>query len=310
MKKILRQSLITLVSLLLSLLFANGLALADGEAVSYGKFIELDTGVRTYYQEAGKGKIPIVIIPGWTCTSDFFIKQLDHYTNSDQYRFIAYDPRGQGRSEKTKEGNNYIQHARDLKALIDMLGLKDVVIGGWSTGVYTASYYLREFGFDNVKGIVFIDEAPKASKYPSDPKSDWDFFGADYKANAAWVEKVIFNRHAEADGWLDFWAGKALTTEERGWLRELHFMTPTYVAAALGWHWAFGDFRKDWKDWDGKIPVLQLLNSQWQPKELINQWIETNTPNSKVNYLPGGHMMFWTHPEDFNSALESFISGI
>jgi pimeloyl-ACP methyl ester carboxylesterase len=85
--------------------------------------------VEIYYEEAGEGQ-PIVFVPGWTMTTRYFKRQLAHYENSKSARFIVFDPRAHGRSTKTLEGVNYIQHARDLKQFIEELGLKDVVMGG------------------------------------------------------------------------------------------------------------------------------------------------------------------------------------
>ena len=49
---------------------------------------------------------------------------------SDKYRFIAYDPRSQGRSTVTDTGNNYYQHGRDLHDFLNYLELDYVIFGG------------------------------------------------------------------------------------------------------------------------------------------------------------------------------------
>lgn len=42
------------------------------------------------------------------------------------------DPRGQGNSSKTCQGNTIRRNAQDIKELIDHLGLEHVVLLGWS----------------------------------------------------------------------------------------------------------------------------------------------------------------------------------
>lgn len=59
--------------------------------------------------------------------------QRGHRDFSSEYRVIAIDPRGQGYSAKTVDGNDYLTHGRDVAGLIDALGLKDIVLIGWST---------------------------------------------------------------------------------------------------------------------------------------------------------------------------------
>ena len=73
----------------------------------------------------------MVFIPGLTFSGEIFKNQLEYF--SSEYRVIAIDPRGQGYSAKTVDGNDYLTHGRDVAGLIDALGLKDIVLIGWRT---------------------------------------------------------------------------------------------------------------------------------------------------------------------------------
>jgi len=53
-----------------------------------------------------------------------FEHQLAHFKGSAEYRSLAYDPRGQGKSSKPVEGHIYSQHGRDWANLIDKLKFK------------------------------------------------------------------------------------------------------------------------------------------------------------------------------------------
>jgi pimeloyl-ACP methyl ester carboxylesterase len=59
---------------------------------------------------------------------------------SESCRVIALDARGHGRSDKPHDPKSYAERAmaRDVSALIDELGLSDVVLIGYSMGGYTA----------------------------------------------------------------------------------------------------------------------------------------------------------------------------
>ena len=91
------------------------------------KFYSVAPFVELHYLEKGEGK-PIVFIPGLTFSGEIFKAQIDYF--SSKYRVIAIDPRGQGFSAKPVDGNDYQTHGKDLAALIDGLGLSDVVLVG------------------------------------------------------------------------------------------------------------------------------------------------------------------------------------
>src|SRR5678810_821424 len=136
------------------------------------QYLRVSPDLELYYIGAGAGT-PIIFIPGWVGTSSFFEKQVAYF--SRRYRAISYDPRSQGRSAKTLENNDYMQHGADLKAFIDTLHLKDVILVGHSSGCIDIYAYIRAFGIQNVKAIVFIDEGPKTY---SGQKDDWVWYNS------------------------------------------------------------------------------------------------------------------------------------
>ena len=113
------------------------------------KYVTVAPGVELHILEKGEGK-PLVFIPGLTFSGEIFKNQLEYF--SSEYRVIAIDPRGQGYSAKTVDGNDYLTHGRDVAGLIDALGLKDIVLIGWSTGnldtfFKSVFYFFRRFRF-------------------------------------------------------------------------------------------------------------------------------------------------------------------
>ena len=82
--------------------------------------IRIEKDVELYYEDYGQGDT-VIFIPGLTFTTEFFAHNLE--TLAAGNRIIAYDPRSQGKSTISKEGNNFAQRSRDLAALVD--GLDD-----------------------------------------------------------------------------------------------------------------------------------------------------------------------------------------
>ncbi|MFP3489894.1 alpha/beta hydrolase, partial [Staphylococcus sp. SIMBA_130] len=63
-------------------------------------------------------------------------------------------------------GHTVANYARDLKKFIDELHLKEVTLVGWSMGAFVIWEYLHQFGEDNVKGTVIVDELASDFKWP------------------------------------------------------------------------------------------------------------------------------------------------
>ena len=94
----------------------------------------------------------MVFIPGLTFSGEIFKNQLEYF--SSEYRAIAID---------------YLTHGRDVAGLIDALGLKDIVLIGWSTGNLDTWSYVQQFGKDKLRGVVTIDMSP----LPLSPDPKW-----------------------------------------------------------------------------------------------------------------------------------------
>lgn len=90
-------------------------------------------GAELHYLEAGTGPL-IVFVPGWTMPADIWQPQIDHFAAS--YRVVAFDPRGQGRSEKVSYGYYAERRARDIGELLVHLGGEPAILVGWSLGVH------------------------------------------------------------------------------------------------------------------------------------------------------------------------------
>ena len=93
-------------------------------------YLNLGDDLSLYYEESGQGPITLLLIPGWTMTTEVFSRQLECFEDSVKYRCITYDPRAHGRSSNTEGGHFYEQHGRDLNQLIVKLDLHKVVLCG------------------------------------------------------------------------------------------------------------------------------------------------------------------------------------
>jgi 3-oxoadipate enol-lactonase len=77
------------------------------------------------------------------------------------YRRVAPDLRGMGQSDAPDLGYSMNIYAGDLAALLDVLGVDEVVICGHSMGGYIAFEFLRQWR-SRVKGLILVDTRAEA----------------------------------------------------------------------------------------------------------------------------------------------------
>jgi non-heme chloroperoxidase len=114
-------------------------------------------GIRIHYLESGDINSPrvLVLIPGWRLPAYLWNEQLQKFSHG--MRVIAIDPRSQGPSTKTPDGDTPEFRARDLHDILADLKVARCIIVGWSQGVQDVAAYIQQFGTDSLAGIVLVD---------------------------------------------------------------------------------------------------------------------------------------------------------
>jgi pimeloyl-ACP methyl ester carboxylesterase len=119
-------------------------------------------GTQLHLVETGnpRGR-PIVFLHGFSQCGLAWSRQLDSDL-ADDFRLVAMDLRGHGRSEKPRQGYDDARlWADDVAAAIQGLELERPVLCGWSYGALVILDYLRHQGEDGISGIVFVDGITK-----------------------------------------------------------------------------------------------------------------------------------------------------
>ena len=116
-----------------------------------GSYFSSFDGVNLYYEDQGQGT-PLVLVHGWTCSSKIWQKNVPELAKS--FRVVTMDLRGHGNSAKSLSGHHVTHYARDVRALLEQLDLKDAVLLGWSLGGPVALSYWSQYHADSrLKGI-------------------------------------------------------------------------------------------------------------------------------------------------------------
>jgi pimeloyl-ACP methyl ester carboxylesterase len=127
-------------------------------------FVDTRRG-KVFVQEAGEGK-PVIFIHGALLNSDLWLPQLDAF--SHQFRCIAYDLRGHGRSGPSNLARYSTSvFAEDLFALVDALDIRRPILCGLSMGGMIAQSFTAKYP-ERARGLILCDTGISTSQHFTD----------------------------------------------------------------------------------------------------------------------------------------------
>jgi non-heme chloroperoxidase len=267
-------------------------------------YLELTDGVPLYYAEQGRGPA-VVLLHGWTMNSTFWAANVPAL--AARHRVVTVDLRGHGESGKTPDGHDLAQYARDVRALLDHLGLDDVALVGWSMGADVILSYVDQYGCDRLRAAVLVDQSPRFLD-----ADGWEFpllggyspvdlavFAQGFRHDRPSVVKPFIAAcfaDTPADDVVD--AAYAQTTK-----------TPTDAALALWMNMAHADLRPVLPR--VRVPVLLIYGERSRvfPGDLAG-WLVAHLPDARAVPFPNsGHVPFAEEPERFNDVVNAFLLG-
>ena len=262
-----------------------------------------DSGIEIHYLEAGSNtSLPtLVLIPGWRLPAFLWNEQLQKFSHVT--RVIAIDPRSQGPSSKTREGNTPESRARDLHDVIGKLHISRCVLVGWSQGAQDVAAYLQAFGTDLVSGAVFVDSP--VSFGPEEVELHTRF------ARTILSGLSIYVNHPEeySEGMVRSLFKKPHPELNMDEVVRSTLKTPTETGSEMLVMDIFGADRRPALAKLDK-PALVVASSASPLLDLQEQMAGT-IPSSKLVVIDGaGHAIFVDEPEKFDNALETFMRSL
>jgi pimeloyl-ACP methyl ester carboxylesterase len=272
-------------------------------------YVKISDDLTMHYETSGHGEQVVLLVPGGGMSGAVFEKQLDHFKSSNEYKLIVIDPRSQGLSTHTSDGNFYEQHGRDLANFIKVMKLHQIVLGGWSYGGFDVLSYVHQSGSANLRGFIMIDTVPKfAGKDVSPSSREWIWHKKEdvYEDNKYYIQGSLMNRHTVNDEFAKYMVDDA-TPSYLTWISKIMDQTSDETFAITIVSASYQNYESDLKSLEGKVGLMYYVGPSIGQR--AKNWSADNTPSAQLTVF-GKHLSFWEHPEVFNSALDTFLSNL
>src|SRR5438046_5959130 len=267
---------------------------------------ENSTDIELYYQDHGSGD-PVVLIHGYPLSGASWEKQAPALLAAG-HRVITYDRRGFGNSSQPTTGYNYDTFAEDLQKLVTRLKLRNFSLVGFSMGGGEVARYIGKYGSKGVSKAVIIGGVPPFLRKTADnPEGvDGSVFDGIQKAVAA-DRYAFFTDFFRNFYNTDVFLGKRISEQavQASWNVAASASATASFACVPTWH---EDFREDLARVD--VPTLVIQGDADRILPITATGLRTAKLIKGARQLivkDGPHAVTWTHAEEVNAGLLSFL---
>lgn len=271
---------------------------------------ENSTSVHLYYEDQGEGQ-PVVLIRGYPLDGHSWERQARELLASG-YRVITYDRRGFGQSSKVGTGYDYNTFAADLNTLLETLDLRDVILVGFSMGTGELARYVSTYGSGRVAKLAFL-----ASLEPFLVAREDNPDGVPQEVFDGIAEQARADRYAWFTNFFsDFYnleenLGSRISQEAVTGSWNTATASAPVAAYAVVSSW-IEDFRADVeavRDSGKPVLILHGTADNILPIDATARRFHQAVPDAEYVEVEGApHGLLWTHAEEVNKALLSFVA--
>ncbi|HEY7417151.1 MAG TPA: alpha/beta hydrolase, partial [Ktedonobacteraceae bacterium] len=256
-------------------------------------------GVELYYEEHGSGSETIFFSHGLLMNCHMFADQISML--QDRYRCIAFDHRGQGQSEITRDGYDMDTLYEDAAQLIETLGGAPCHFVGLSMGGFVG-LRLAIRRPDLLKSLLLLETSADPEPSENIPRYKLFAFVARWTGPSmvgSQIMKIMFGRK--------FLNDPARAEQRNEWLRRLS--SNNRIGSVRATYGILN--RQGIYDEIGKIsiPTLIIVGDQDVATPLPKaQRLHEAIPNSQLVIIPGaGHSSTIEEPAAINAAINDFL---
>ncbi len=262
--------------------------------------------VKLFYEDLGTGK-PVVFIHGWPLNHEMWEYQLSQLPLQN-FRCIAYDRRGFGKSDRPLGSYDYDTLADDLKAVIDQLNLKNVTLVGFSMGGGEIARYIGKYGTEKIEKVVLI-----SSVTPFMLQTDDNPEGVEKQVFNDMLEKIEEDRPAFLTNFAKQFYGVsmlnwAVSQSLLDWNQMLCLMSSHTATTACVHSFSETDFRKDVLKINVPTLIIHGDLDKTVPINVSGNKTAELLPHAKyIVYSGAPHGLFITEKDKLNRDLIDFI---
>ena len=270
---------------------------------------ENSSNIDLYYEDHGSGQ-PVVLIHGYPLSGASWERQVPVLL-SEGHRVITYDRRGFGKSSQPTTGYNYDTFAEDLRKLITHLDLHDFSLVGFSMGGGEVARYLGKFGSKGVhKAVIISGIPPFLLKTPDNSEGiDKGVFEGIEKAVTA-DRYAFFTEFFKNFYNTDLLLNKRVTEQavQASWNLAAGSSATASLACVATWH---EDFREDLSAVDVPTLVMHGDADRILPITAAGSRTAKLIKGARLVVVKEGpHCITWTHADEVNSELLSFLGKV
>jgi non-heme chloroperoxidase len=260
-----------------------------------------------YYEDHGAGT-PIVLIHGWPLSGRSWEKQVPALLEVG-FRVITYDRRGFGESSRPTFGYDYDTLAEDLHSVLTELDLRDVTLVGFSMGGGEVARYLGTYGSERVSKAVFMAAIPPFLLKTADNPTGVDGSVFDGIKQAIVADRPAFLSKFLADFYnVDVLRGTQISDEvvRLSWNIAAGASPKGTLDCVSAW---LTDFRADLQKIDIPTLVIHGDADRILPLAATGTATQAMVTGSRLVVVKGGpHGLNWTHAEEINRELLTFVT--
>ena len=225
--------------------------------------------ITLHYQEKGKG-MPLILLHGNGEDGTYFVHQIAYF--SKQYRVIAVDTRGHGKTPRGTAPFTIEQFADDLYDFMEMMEIPEAVILGFSDGANIAMEFVMKYP-ERVKALILNggNLNPKGVKRGTQIPIEIGYQ----------IAKRFAPKSPDAKK----------NMELLGLMVNEPDMKPEELAKIT-------------------VPTLVICGTKDMIKESHTKEIAENIPDSKLKTIKGNHFIANKFPDEFNQAVDEFLKNM
>ena len=250
------------------------------------------------YVDVGSGS-PILLLHDWSSSLRWFSRNIAAL--AEKHRVVAFDFRGHGSSETTESGHTMDQYARDVRDVVDGLGLDRPLIAGWSMGSIVLWNYILQFGRGQASGMVFVGQSASDLITP-----EYEHGIMTHDDLPQWIYALQMDREPMGRENMRLMVKHEPTPEELDWMTSDYLRCPAHVAAVALYSQTVANSMPAFPKIDFPTQVYFGVDPKMYKLD-HGEYLARVIPGTElVVFEESGHVPMWEEPDRFNAEIERF----